>query len=151
MPENAKPPDMAALSLPETLAALHVNVDTGLTKAEVDALRKEQGYNEVAETKGHLVLKFIRKFWGISAWMLELTIVLSAVLGKYSDLVVVSALLVVNAVLSFMQEKRAAGVVTTFDHPRNRRRGTSGASLPYRRCWALQCSWKCSCSPSVLA
>ena len=37
--------------------------------------------------------------------------VLSAVLGKYSDLVVVSALLVINAVLSFMQERRAAGVV----------------------------------------
>ena len=43
--------------------------------------------------------------------MLELIMVLSAVLGKYSDLVVVSALLIVNAVLSFMQESRAAGVV----------------------------------------
>ena len=39
--------------------------------------------------------------------------VLSAVLGKYSDLAVVGALLVVNAVLSFMQEHRAAGVVET--------------------------------------
>ena len=37
--------------------------------------------------------------------------VLSAVLGNYSDLVVVSTLLVINAVLSFMQEHRAAGVV----------------------------------------
>jgi P-type E1-E2 ATPase len=43
--------------------------------------------------------------------MLELIMVLSAVLGKYSDLVVVGALLLVNAVLSFMQESRAAGVV----------------------------------------
>jgi H+-transporting ATPase len=43
--------------------------------------------------------------------MLELIMVLSAVLGKYSDLVVVGALLVINAVLSFMQERRAAGVV----------------------------------------
>ncbi len=32
-------------------------------------------------------------------------------LGKYSDLVVVSALLVINAVLSVLQERRAAGVV----------------------------------------
>ena len=37
--------------------------------------------------------------------------VLSAVLGNYSDLAVVGALLVVNAVLGFMQEHRAAGVV----------------------------------------
>ncbi len=40
-------------------------------------------------------MDFLRKFWGISAWMLELIMVLSAVLGKYSDLVVVSALLVI--------------------------------------------------------
>jgi H+-transporting ATPase len=110
-PANAKPPDIASTSVSETLEALHVNPDIGLTHAEVDVRRKENGYNEVAEQKGHPVLKFIRKFWGISAWMLELIMLLSAVLGKYSDLVVVSALLVINAVLSFMQERRAAGVV----------------------------------------
>ena len=97
----------------DTLAALHVNPETGLTHAEVDARRKEHGYNEVAEQKGHPVLMFLGKFWGLSAWMLELIMVLSAVLGKYSDLAVVGALLVVNAVLSFMQEHRAAGVVET--------------------------------------
>ncbi len=43
--------------------------------------------------------------------MLELILILSAVLGKYSDLVVVSALLVVNAVLSFVQERRAVALV----------------------------------------
>ena len=33
-------------------------------------------------TKGHPVLKFLGKFWGMSAWMLELIMVLSAVLRK---------------------------------------------------------------------
>jgi len=108
---NAQPPDLDSASVPDTLAALHVNSDIGLTHAEVDVRRKEHGYNEVAEKKGHAVLKFLRKFWGISAWMLELIMVLSAVLGKYSDLVMVSMLLVINAVLGFMQEHRAAGVV----------------------------------------
>ena len=51
-PANAKPPDIASASVPDTLAALHVNPDTGLTHAEVDVRRKEHGYNEVAETKG---------------------------------------------------------------------------------------------------
>src|ERR1019366_447968 len=106
-----KPPDIASASVPDMLAALQVNPETGLTQAEADVRRKEHGYNEVAEKKGRPVLKFLRKFWGISAWMLELIMVLSAVLGKYSDLVVVAALLVINAVLSFMQERRAAGVV----------------------------------------
>ena len=110
-PADSKPPEIASASVPDTLALLKVNPETGLTRAEVDARRKESGYNEVAERKGHPALTFLKKFWGISAWMLELIMVLSAVLGKYSDLAVVGALLVINAVLSFMQESRAAGVV----------------------------------------
>jgi len=110
-PANTKPPDIAAASVPDTLAELEVNPETGLIRAEVDARRKEHGYNEVAVKKAHPVVAFLRKFWGISAWMLELIMVLSAVLGKYSDLAVVSALLMINAVLSFTQEHRAAGVV----------------------------------------
>jgi H+-transporting ATPase len=110
-PANAKAPDITTASVPDTLAALHVKPETGLTHSEVGVRRKEHGYNEVAEKKGHPALKFLGKFWGISAWMLELIMVLSAVLGNYSDLAVVGALLVVNAVLGFLQEHRAAGVV----------------------------------------
>lgn len=47
----------------------------------------------MVEQKGHPVLRFLGKFWGMSAWMLELIMILSAVLHNYSDLVVVSALL----------------------------------------------------------
>jgi H+-transporting ATPase len=108
---TANTPDIASLPVPDTLAALHVNPETGLTVAEVETRRKEHGYNEVAEKRGHPFLTFLGKFWGLSAWMLELIIVLSAFLRKYSDLAVVGALLIVNAVLSFLQEHRAAGVV----------------------------------------
>jgi len=104
-------PDIAAASIPETLAALQVNPDTGLAAPRIDILRKEYGYNEVEERKGHPALQFLGKFWGISAWMLELIMILSAVLGNYADVAVVAALLVINAVLSFTQEHRAAGVV----------------------------------------
>ena len=110
---NAKPPEIASESVPATLAALHVNPDTGLTRAEMDARRKEHGYNEVVEQKGHPVLKFLRKFWGLSAWMLELIMILSLALRNYADLVIVGALLVVNAVLGFWQDHRAAGVMET--------------------------------------
>ena len=113
MPPHRKGPDLASASPSDTLLALHVDPESGLTSPEVDARRKEHGYNEVTERRGHPLLKFLGKFWGVSAWMLELIMVLSAVLRKYSDLAVVSALLVVNAVLSFAQEHRAAGVVET--------------------------------------
>ena len=102
---------LASASVLDTLAALKVDPGAGLTHSEVDTRRKEYGYNEVAEQKEHPVLKFLGKFWGLSAWMLELIMLLSLVLGHYSDLAIVGALLVVNAVLGFAQERRAAGVM----------------------------------------
>ena len=110
---NTTPPDIATESIADTIATLRVNPATGLTHAEVDVRRKENGYNEVAQQKEHPVLKFLGKFWGLSAWMLELIMILSVVLRHYSDLAIVGTLLVVNAVLGFLQEQRAAGVMET--------------------------------------
>jgi len=104
-------PGIASASISATLSALDVNPEEGLTFAMVANRRKEYGYNEVVEQKDHPVLMFLGKFWGVSAWMLELIMILSLILGKYSDLAVVGALLIVNAVLSFLQERRTAGVV----------------------------------------
>jgi H+-transporting ATPase len=108
-----KAPDIANPTVPETLAALHVSPDIGLTLAEVQIRRQAHGYNEVAVQKKHPVRAFLRKFWGISAWMLELIMVLSVLLRKYTDVVVIGALLVINAVVGFVQEQRAAGVIET--------------------------------------
>ena len=108
-----KAPDIASLSIPETLVALKVDLEKGSTPPRWKPAGRRMASNEVAEKKEHPVWAFLRKFWGISAWMLELIMILSAVLGKYSDLAVVGALLVINAILSFMQEQRAAGVVET--------------------------------------
>jgi len=55
-------PDMASMSAAETLAALRVNPEAGLARAEVDSRREEHGYNEVAEHKDHPVLMFLGKF-----------------------------------------------------------------------------------------
>jgi plasma-membrane proton-efflux P-type ATPase len=112
-PGAPKKPDIALASIPDTLATLKVDPETGLTQAEVDIRRSEYGYNEVPEQKEHPLRTFLGKFWGLSAWMLEMIMVLSAVLRKYPDLAVVTTLLIVNAVVSFLQERRAAGVVET--------------------------------------
>ncbi len=119
-PTDARPPDgaasdagldPAALSVADTLAALSVDPRTGLVAAEVEARRARHGWNEVPEPAQHPVRRFLAKFWGLSAWMLELIMALSAYLRKFADLAVIGALLVVNAVLGFVQEQRAAGVV----------------------------------------
>ena len=124
--------DFAAASLPETLAALGVDPRSGLSQREAEARQRTVGPNEVAERRGHPLLAFLLKFWGVSAWMLELIVVLSAVLGKYTDLIVVSALLILNAVLGFAQERRAAGVVETL-----RRRLQVGARVLRDAAWRV--------------
>ena len=82
-------PDFVTSSITQILSFLRVNPDSGLTLAEIDLRRQEYGFNEVQEKRKKPVLAFIKKFWGLSAWMLELIMILSAVLGKYADLVVV--------------------------------------------------------------
>jgi len=83
----------------------------GLSSAEARARLERDGRNEVPEKPDRPLLRFLRRFWGLSAWMLELIMVLSLALGKYSDLAVVTALLVVNAAIGFAQEGRTAAAV----------------------------------------
>jgi len=124
--------ELADAGISEILTELAVSPKIGLTRLETEARLRKFGPNEVVERPGHPLLAFLRKFWGISAWMLELIIVLSGVLGKYTDLIVVSALLVLNAVLGYTQERRAAGVVETL-----RRRLQVGARVLRDATWRV--------------
>ena len=98
-PSAAGATDLGRAPLEEVLAALRVDVQTGLSDAEVEARLRQYGANEVSEQKAHALREFLKKFWGLSAWMLELIVVISWLLGKYADLVIVSALLLVNALV----------------------------------------------------
>lgn len=42
--------------MPDTLAALHVDPETGLKLSEVESRRRLYGFNEVAEQKTHPIL-----------------------------------------------------------------------------------------------
>ncbi len=85
----------------------------GLTQEEARQRAETYGYNEVPEPKKNLVLVFLKKFWGLTAWMLEAVVILSAILGKTLDLYIILALLVLNAILGFVQEVRASKAVET--------------------------------------
>lgn len=86
-------------------------LETGLSSAEAQERLKQYGFNDVPEKKPKTILQFARKFWGLSAWMLEIIIVLSLFLQRYTDVYIVAGLLVVNAVLGFAEEQRASGAV----------------------------------------
>lgn len=79
----------------------------GLSTAEAVQRLARYGPNEVAEEKSHPVAAFLHKFWSPVPWMLEVTIILQLVLGKPDEAAVIAVLLVVNALLSLLQEGRA--------------------------------------------
>ena len=103
--------DYQELSLEETVKLLGTELQDGLALAEVERRQKEFGHNEVPEKKTSPVVRLAKKFWGLTPWMLELTIVLSWLLQKYLDMYIIAALLALNAVLGFAQEQRASRAV----------------------------------------
>jgi plasma-membrane proton-efflux P-type ATPase len=103
--------DLSRAPLEQVLATLGVEPPAGLADVEAEARLDQYGPNDVPEPRPHPLRDFLRKFWGLSAGMLELIMVMSWILHKYADLVIVSALLLVNAFLSVLQERRAAGAI----------------------------------------
>jgi H+-transporting ATPase len=79
----------------------------GLTSAEARRRFAQYGANAVAAERRHPLRALLGKFWAPVPWMLEVTIVLQLLLGKLNEAVIIAALLLVNAILSFAQESRA--------------------------------------------
>ncbi len=79
----------------------------GLSSAEAESRLKKYGSNAIPEDRPNPWLSFLGKFWAPVPWMLEVTILLQLFLGKRDEAFVIFALLVFNAILSFVQESRA--------------------------------------------
>jgi hypothetical protein len=59
----------------------------------------EYGPNEVAEKKTSPLIKFGKKFWGVTPWMLELTVALELALSKTLKADLIAGLLCFNAII----------------------------------------------------
>jgi len=85
--------------------------ETGLSSEAAKKRLEEYGYNEVPEEKVSSVIRFLKEFWGITPWMLEATSVLEWVLGKNVEAITIAALLLLNAIMGFLQEERANAAI----------------------------------------
>lgn len=96
--------------------------ERGLTSEEVEAKRKEYGYNELVERKRVTPLQiFLNQFKDIFVVMLLIAIVLSIIIGwyrsaaagpdgsfdEYVDAITIGAIVVLNSVVGFVQEYRS--------------------------------------------
>jgi H+-transporting ATPase len=83
----------------------------GLSQDEAQRRLQEHGYNELTEKKANPILKFLSYFWGPIPWMIEAAAILSAVVRHWTDLAIISTLLVANAVVGFWEEFQAGNAI----------------------------------------
>jgi H+-transporting ATPase len=83
----------------------------GLSSEEAEKRLQKFGPNEIPEKKRNPILKFLSYFWGPIPWMIEVAVVLSAILAHWDDFGIISALLMVNAVVGFWQENKADNAI----------------------------------------
>lgn len=91
----------------QTLGELGVSEDTGLSDAEAEARLQKFGPNAINTHEEPLWHRIFRRFWGPIPWMIEVAALLSAMVRKWEDLIIILVMLMVNAGLDFFQERRA--------------------------------------------
>lgn len=96
------------LTVDEALTALDVDRKQGLSSADVTRRREQFGSNELEEqTQRNLWAMFLGQFTEVMVVILILAALVSAALGELLDAAIIMAIVVINAVIGFVQEYRA--------------------------------------------
>ncbi|KAK4222405.1 putative type IIIA plasma membrane ATPase [Podospora fimiseda] len=95
--------------IPEEL--LQTDTRVGLTSEEVIQRRRKFGLNQMKEEKENMILKFLGFFVGPIQFVMEAAAVLAAGLEDWVDFGVILGLLLLNAVVGFVQEYQAGSIV----------------------------------------
>jgi H+-transporting ATPase len=102
--------DPKKASTEELFKALSTN-SKGLTSADAKERLGTYGSNEIAEKKVNPLMKFLKYFWGPIPFMIEAAVALSAIIMHWEDFGIIFALLMLNAVVGFWQERKADNAI----------------------------------------
>ena len=97
-------------SIRELLESVNAS-EEGLSSSEAQKRLEQDGYNEILEKKRNPLRKFLGYFWGPIPWMIEAAILLSAIIQRWEDLLIISILLLLTAVVGFWQENKADNAI----------------------------------------
>ncbi len=91
----------------KVLQELSSGID-GISESEAEARLNKFGPNEMPEKKGkHPVFFFLKQFKSALIYILILAAVISFSIGNMVDVVVISAVILINAIIGFVQEYKA--------------------------------------------
>ncbi|MPL60495.1 Calcium-transporting ATPase [bioreactor metagenome] len=97
-----------ARSFEESLIFYKTDQANGLSTNEVKIRLKQFGYNEMKEKKpSPLWKRFLAQFQDFMVVVLLAATLIAALLGEYTDSVTILAIVIINALLGFVQEYRA--------------------------------------------
>ena len=91
----------------DSLSDFQVDSRTGLSSQEAQKRLEQFGANQITEKEEPLWHRFFKRFWGPIPWMIESAALLSGLLHRWEDFVVIVIMLLVNVLLDFFQEHRA--------------------------------------------
>ncbi|MDH7493597.1 MAG: calcium-translocating P-type ATPase, SERCA-type [Candidatus Saccharicenans sp.] len=94
---------------PEEIASrLDSDLKRGLTSDQAAGLLQQYGYNQLQEDRGRSPLKvFLDQFKSFLIWVLIAAAIISGFLGEWVDALAIIAIVILNAILGFVQEYRA--------------------------------------------
>jgi len=91
----------------DSLSDFQVNAKEGLSSEEAKERLEYFGRNEIDEKEEALWHQIFRRFWGPIPWMIEIAALLSALVQRWEDFIIISIMLLVNVGLDFFQEHKA--------------------------------------------
>ena len=104
-------------SISEVAGLLATDVEQGLTDKEVAARLARYGQNKLRKGKRFSALViFVSQFKSLVIWVLIGAAAVSAVLGETTDGIAIMAIVILNAVIGFIQEYRAEKAVAALAH-----------------------------------
>ena len=100
-----------SMSIDDALEKLDTNQKTGLSSGEAQERLQKYGENLLHEKKHHWWKQLVSFFWGPIPWMIEIAALLSGLLQRWPDFIVIIIMLLINAILGFAQEYKAGNAI----------------------------------------
>jgi len=79
----------------------------GLSSDAIGRIREQYGYNEVPEHRENVLLLYLKNFWGPLPWALEVTILITFLVGKQTEAMAIVILFFINAAINIYQRQSA--------------------------------------------